>query len=155
MVLAGDQLEARFPVNTFGQIEFHACVGDQFTKFCEIRGKKLQAAMRQVDVHHPAGADRDSPEVLRRGENSLIVQLPLLSMTPTKFIVRAGHDLCNRIRTAPDLSQRKPRELLVLRDKFFVRFTRSHIPSPRRKPGSRHPVRNTGIQEPGFRLPPE
>ena len=102
MVVAGHDLQVGLPITASGNVKFHACVGNQLAKCCEISREKLQAAMRQVDVNHPAGTDRHCPEILQTGEDGLIVQKLLLPINPIVFIVRTGADLCNRIWNQPD-----------------------------------------------------
>jgi hypothetical protein len=97
MVVAGHYLQVGLPITASGNVKFHACVGNQLAKFCEIIREKFQTAMRQVDVNHPAGTNRHCPEVLRTGEDGLIVQELLLPINRIVFIVRTGEELCNRI----------------------------------------------------------
>jgi hypothetical protein len=71
--VTGNYLETRFAVTPDWLVELDPGLGNELGKLHKIGRKKLEAAMREVDVHHASGANRHGPEILRTGQNSLIV----------------------------------------------------------------------------------
>jgi len=97
LAIVGNDLQAGFPVAANGRIEPHPGLGYQFGKLHEVRGQELQAAMREIDVHHSPGTHGNVPKAFVAGEYALIVQVSFLpSLVP--IIVSAGGGLCNIIR---------------------------------------------------------
>jgi hypothetical protein len=76
-----------------GGIEIEACLSDKVRKFHEIRRRKLETAVRKIDMHHASWAYGHGAEVFRTREDSLIVQIVLLRRL--FFIIRFSTCLCN------------------------------------------------------------
>jgi hypothetical protein len=87
----------RFAITSERRIKLQASFGNQLGKFHKVGGKKLETTVRQVDVDYTSRTNRHCPEILRTGENRLIVHRITLFAAFTEVIVRSGGYLCKPI----------------------------------------------------------
>jgi len=82
--------------------EFEAGFADEVGKLGEIRGDELKAEVLEGDMHHPAGTDRNRPEIGVAGKNGVLLQGVAPSLV-LRNILDLRRYVCN---TIPDSFRR-------------------------------------------------